>query len=99
MEYTTAVNGAELTIALDGKLDTETAPLFEKEIMPRLEGITSLVLDFKNLEYISSSGLRVLLTMKKAMLPKNGNVCVTNVSESILSIFKISGFDILLDIR
>ena len=94
MEYTTTVNGSEMTIALRGRLDTETSPRFEQEVVPALADISSIVFDFEGLEYISSSGLRVLLALKKMMMAKGGNV-----SEGVLSIFKISGFDIILNVR
>ena len=99
MEYTTTVNGSEMTIALRGRLDTETSPRFEQEVVPALADISSIGFDFEGLEYISSSGLRVLLALKKMMMAKGGDVSVVNVSEGVLSIFKISGFDIILNVR
>lgn len=99
MEYTTTVNGSEMTIALRGRLDTETSPRFEQEVVPALTDISSIVFDFEGLEYISSSGLRILLALKKMMMAKGGDVSVVNVSEGVLSIFKISGFDIILNVR
>lgn len=88
-----------MVVAIDGRLDTETAPRFEQEIMPELATISSLELDLSKLEYISSSGLRVLLALKKAMSAKGGDLCVKNVSEAVLSIFHISGFDIILNVK
>ncbi len=93
------MNGTEMTVALKGRLDTETAPQLESDIKDELDGMTSLVLDFKELEYISSAGLRVLLALKKALLTKGGDLCVTNVNKAIASIFHISGFDMVLGIR
>lgn len=99
MEYTKTVNGSEMVISIDGRLDTEASPLFEQEIMPELTMISSLVMDLSKLEYISSSGLRVLLTLKKVMSGKGGDLCVKNVSEAVQSIFHMSGFDIILNIQ
>lgn len=99
MEYTKTVNGSEMVISMEGRLDTETAPRFEQEIMPELTTISSLVLDLSDLEYTSSVGLRVLLALKKVMLGKGGDLYVKNLSESLLSIFHISGFDIILNIQ
>lgn len=99
MEYTKKVNGSEMVISMEGRLDTETAPRFEQEIMPELTTISSLVLDLSKLEYTSSAGLRVLLALKKVMSGKGGDLCVKNVSESLLSIFHIAGFDIILNIQ
>lgn len=60
-------NGSELNVALSGRLDTTTAPQLEAELMGSLSGVTKLTLDFMNLEYLSSAGLRVLLAAQKAM--------------------------------
>ncbi len=99
MEYTKTMNGPEMVISMEGRLDTETAPRFEQEIMPELATVSSLVLDLKDLEYTSSAGLRVLLALKKAMSAKGGDLSVRNVSESVLSIFHIAGFDMILNIQ
>lgn len=99
MEYTKVVNGSEMVVSIGGKLDTETAPHFEQEIIPQLTAITSLVLDLGDLEYISSSGLRVLLALKKVMSAAKGDLCIKNTSEAVKSVFHISGFDIILDVQ
>lgn len=97
MEITKTVNGGELTLALTGRLDTNTAPELEAEL-ESLEGICSLVLDFAELEYISSAGLRVVLSAQKAMKNK-GTMVVKNVCESILDVFEITGFSDILTIE
>lgn len=99
MEYTKVVDGTKVTIALEGRLDTETAPKLEKDILSELDGITLLTFDLSELEYISSAGLRVLLALKKAMIASGGDLCVKNMNEAITSIFEISGFDMVLGVR
>jgi len=87
--------GAKLTMALEGRLDTTTAPQFEAEIQSSLAGVTELVLDFAELTYISSAGLRVLLSAQKR-LNKQGTMVIRHVNETIAEVFEITGFiDIL----
>ena len=89
------LNGTELTITIAGRLDTTTAPQLEAEFKQSINGIEKLVLDFASLEYLSSAGLRVLLTTQKAM-NKQGEMVIKNVNETINEIFEITGFiDIL----
>ena len=86
----------ETIIEISGRLDTTTAPSLEKTIDECLEYTKNLILDLKNLEYISSAGLRVLLSSQKKM-KKIGLMKVKNVSESIMDIFEMTGFaDILV---
>lgn len=90
----TAENGV-LRIALEGRLDTNTAPQLESELKSSLSGVTELDFDFSGLEYISSAGLRVLLAAQKAM-NKQGRMTIHNVGETIMEVFEITGFvDIL----
>ena len=91
------VNGSEMILALDGRLDTTTAPDLERELWDNLDGISELVLDFENLEYISSAGLRVLLGAQKAM-NKQGTMKIVHVSEIIQEIFDVTGFTDILTI-
>ena len=84
-------NGKELTIQVEGRLDTVTAPVLEKEIKENVEGVEKLVLDFKALDYISSAGLRVILAAQKIM-NKQGEMLVKNVNETVNEIFEITGF-------
>lgn len=86
----------KLTIKVSGRLDTTTAPAFEKEIMDNIEGVKELVFDFSSLDYISSAGLRVLLKAKKIML-EQGTMTVTGCNEEIITIFEITGFRKVLD--
>ena len=87
-----------LTIALEGRLDTLTAPQLDAEIQGKLDGVKSLVFDFKNLEYISSAGLRILLMAQKIM-NKQGAMIVKNASSEIKEIFEVTGFCDILTIE
>ena len=85
-------------IALEGRLDTTTAPDLEKELKSSLEGVTSLTLDLEKLEYISSAGLRVLLAAQKTM-NQQGKMNVVHVCETIMEIFEVTGFSDILTIE
>ena len=90
--------GSDLRIALAGRLDTLTSPDLEKELKASLEGVTSLTFDLAELEYISSAGLRVLLSAQKVM-NRQGNMVVKNASEVIREIFDVTGFSDILTIE
>ena len=98
MTITKTLNGTELTVALEGRLDTVTAPELEAELKASLEGVTALVIDFAALEYISSAGLRVLLSAQKIM-NKQGEMKVTHVNETVMEIFEVTGFSDILTIE
>lgn len=88
-------DGDKLEVVLSGRLDTTTAPELETELKQAVGGIAELVFDFEKLEYISSAGLRVLLSMQKIM-NKQGNMVIRNVNEIIREVFEVTGFiDIL----
>ncbi len=91
-------NGNELLLSLEGRLDTLTAPELEKEFGASLAGVTSLVLDFEKLEYISSAGLRVLLSAQKVMNAQ-GQMKVCHVNETVMEIFEVTGFSDILTIE
>ena len=91
-------NGAELTVALTGRLDTTTAPQLESAVKESLDGVTALTFDMDALEYISSAGLRVLLSAQKIM-NRQGEMKVTHVSETIMEIFEVTGFSDILTIE
>ena len=91
-------NGNELTVTLTGRLDTTTAPELEKELKENLDDVTVLVIDMAALEYISSAGLRVLLSAQKIM-SRQGEMKVTHVSETIMEIFEVTGFSDILTIE
>ena len=89
-------NNDILTVALDGRLDTTTAPALDKTINEDIADTKNLVLDLKGLEYISSAGLRVLLAAQKKM-QKIGKMKVINVCEQVMEVFEMTGFaDILV---
>jgi anti-sigma B factor antagonist len=89
-------NVEEMSLQIVGRLDTTTAPALEKTIMENMDGVKKLVLDFKDLEYISSAGLRVLLSAQKKM-QQLGEMKVINVCEEVMEVFEITGFaDILV---
>ncbi len=91
-------NGSQLTVALDGRLDTTTAPQLDDELKTALDGITKLDFDLANLEYISSAGLRVLLSAQKVM-NKQGEMVVKNANEEMKEIFEVTGFVDILTIE
>ena len=89
-------NAAETTIQIIGRLDTITAPSLDKTINEEIGETKNLILDLKNLEYISSAGLRVLLSAQKKM-QKIGSMKVVNVCEEVMEVFEMTGFaDILV---
>ncbi len=92
------LNGKDLTVALEGRLDTTTAPLLDDELKTSLSGVEKLEFDFTNLEYISSAGLRVLLSAQKVM-NKQGSMVIRNVNDEINEIFEVTGFVDILTIE
>ena len=98
MTVTLNKQGSTLEIFVSGRLDTTTAPELENALGSQLEGIESLTLDFGELAYISSAGLRVLLGAQKAM-NRQGSMTVRNVSAEIMEIFEITGFADILTIE
>lgn len=92
------LDGDKLTVALEGRLDTTTAPEFEAALKEDLPNAQSVVLDFEKLEYISSAGLRVLLTAQKEM-GKKGGMVIKNVCPEILEVFEITGFADILTVE
>ncbi len=92
------LNGETLTVTLEGRLDTTTAPQLEESLKESMGGIKELILDFANLEYISSAGLRVLLSAQKSMA-KQGSMKLIHVSDVIMEIFEVTGFVDILTIE
>ena len=86
-----------LSVTVEGRIDTTTAPELEKEIKDSLDGVKSLVLDFEKVEYVSSAGLRVLLSTQKIM-NKQGEMKLINVNSDIMEIFEVTGFSDILTI-
>lgn len=92
------INGNAAVLKIAGMLDTETAPELEALLDATLTGIVDLVLDFADLEYVSSAGLRVILKAQKLMNAV-GKMKIIHVNESIMEIFEITGFDSILSIE
>ena len=92
------LNGSTLCIALEGRLDTTTAPELENELKASLNGVTELILDFEKLDYISSAGLRVLLSAQKIMT-KQGSMKIIHVNEMVMEVFEVTGFADILTIE
>ena len=97
MTFTKKKNGNSLEIAVEGRLDTTTAPILETELYRSLQGVTELTFDFAKLKYISSAGLWLLLAVYKSMKGK-GTMRVINVSDIIREVFEVTGFSSMLDV-
>ncbi|MBE6742210.1 MAG: STAS domain-containing protein [Ruminococcaceae bacterium] len=91
-------NGSTLTISVEGRLETTTAPELEAVIKSDTDGVTELIFDFSELDYISSAGLRVLLMAQKKMSAQ-GSMKVTNANEIVNEVFDITGFSDILTIE
>ena len=98
MTITKTLDGNALTIALEGRLDTLSSSELEKELVGALDDITELVFDFERLNYISSAGLRIILSCQKIMNGK-GSMKVVHVSGIIMDIFEATGFSDILTIE
>ena len=90
--------GSKLAVMLEGRLDTTTAPDLEKALGESFDGVTELVMDFEKLDYISSAGLRVLLSAQKVM-NKQGSMRVIHVNGAIMEILEVTGFTDILTIE
>lgn len=90
--------GNVLSIALEGRLDTTTAPQLETELHQSLPRVAELRLDFSALEYLSSAGLRVILSAQKVM-NKQGKMIIRHVNETIMEVFEVTGFVDILTIE
>ncbi len=91
-------NGSELTIELEGRLDTVSAPSLEAELKKDINGVQTLIFDFAKLEYLSSAGLRVLLASQKVM-NRQGEMRIRNVNSTISDIFEVTGFSEILTVE
>lgn len=98
MDIKKTQDGSKLLVAVEGRLDTTTAPQLEKEFKESLDGITDLTVDFQNLEYISSAGLRVLLSAQKTM-NKQGGMVIKGTNDVLMEIFEVTGFVDILNIE
>lgn len=98
MTINKSLNETELTMVLEGRLDTTTAPQLETELKTSLNGVESFLMDLTGLEYISSAGLRVLLSAQKVM-NKQGKMVIRHVNETIMEVFEVTGFIDILTIE
>ena len=85
-----------MTVTVSGRIDTSTAPEFEQGVKPYLDGVKELTLDFADVNYVSSAGLRALLSMHKIMM-KQGSMKLINVNEEVCDVFEVTGFDEILN--
>ena len=88
-----------LTVAIEGRIDTQTAPELEEALKESVDGVTHLVLDFTQVAYISSAGLRTVLTAQNWMDAKKGTMVIKNAAKVILNVFKVTGFDLFLTLE
>ena len=91
-------NGTTLTVRPEGRLDTNRTPLLDKELQPYLEDVVQVVMDFAGVEYISSSGLRLLLWLEQKLEDLGGEVQVINANQTVLNIFEMAGFMAVLNV-
>lgn len=98
MKYNIRKEGSTLFVAVEGELDVRTSPELEENLLPALKGVTEAEIDLEGLYYLSSAGLRVLLAASKAMEEQDGEMTVKNVSEDVMDILKVTGFDNLFTI-
>lgn len=98
LNITKKVEDKVVTFMLDGRLDTVTAPQLEKAIKEEINGVVSLIFDFEKLEYISSAGLRVLLSAQKVMNAQ-GQMKLLHVNRDVMDIFEMTGFSEVLSIE
>lgn len=91
--------GDKLTVAVEGRLDTVTAPDLEAELKSALDSAKELVMDFSKLEYISSAGLRVLLSAFKKLDAKGGKMKVTNINEMVREVLEVTGLISVLTVE
>ncbi len=92
-------NKKELTLAIEGRIDTITSQELDEEINEELANFDSLIMDFSDLEYISSAGLRVLIATQKKLKADNIPFIIRNVNDTVGEIFRMSGFDKILKIE
>lgn len=99
MKTTKNYNENELTISVEGRVDTITSQELEKEINEELGNFNSLIMDFTDLKYISSAGLRLLIVTQKNLNSTNTPFVIKNVNDNVREIFRMSGFDKILEIK
>ncbi len=99
MKIEMSKNDSTLTVTLEGRLDTTTSPELEKSLQENLNGVQEVIMDFAGIEYISSAGLRVLLSVQKRMNAAGGSMKLLHVNDSVMEVFDITGFADILTIE
>lgn len=99
MKLTMKKEVSTLTVAIEGSIDTVTAPELEKQLGENWDGISNLILDFSAVDYISSAGLRVMITADQHMEKANGKMTIRHASDDVKEVFEMTGFDELLDME
>ncbi len=98
MATTFEQSGSILTVKPEGRIDTKTSPILENDIQKYIDSTDNMILDFTNVDYISSGGMRVLLALHKRLKKKGGTLKVINVKDSIYDIFKLVGFHSMVEV-
>ncbi|MBQ4434894.1 MAG: STAS domain-containing protein [Clostridia bacterium] len=91
--------GSRLTVKPEGRLDTATSPILESEMQPYLDTVQDVVMDFTKVEYISSGGLRLMLTTDQQLESRGGSMKIIHVNENILEIFSLVGFTDIITVE
>lgn len=99
MKIEKTVDQGKLSLKVSGRLDTTTAPQLEEALNSSLAGVSHLIMDFSNLKYISSAGLRVLLSAHKTMKQQEGAMVVRGANEEVREVFTITGFAEILTVE
>ena len=98
MATTFEQSGSILTVKPEGRIDTKTSPILESDIQKYIDSTDNMILDFTNVDYISSGGMRVLLALQKKLKKKGGTLKVINVKDAIYDIFKLVGFHSMVEV-
>lgn len=98
MATTFEQSGSILTVKPEGRIDTKTSPILESDIQKYIDSTDNMILDFTNVDYISSAGMRVLLALHKRLKKKGGTLKVINVKDAIYDIFKLVGFHSMVEV-
>jgi len=99
MEILKTQNGTELTLTIKGKIDSRSTPELEEALNKALDGITRLILDFKEVDYITSAGLRAILATQTTMDDSEGELIIRSCDESVKEVFNLTGFSKFLKIE
>ena len=97
MEISKTRNGESLLVTVTGRVDTTTAPELDEAL--KLDGITDLVIDLGGVPYMSSAGLRSMLTAQKAMMAAGGSLKLVKVQSAVKEVFEITGFSDIINIE